>query len=57
MTLYQLTQTATMDFDIRLAETARRVVALVRDVRAARRLERELATLDHREIADLAWRR
>ncbi len=57
MTLHQLTQTATVEFDLRLAETVRRVAAKVQGFMAARRLERELAMLDHREIADLAFRR
>ncbi|EME68240.1 hypothetical protein H261_19419 [Paramagnetospirillum caucaseum] len=57
MTLHQLTQTATFDIDFRLAETARRVVAKVQGILAARRLDRELAMLDHRERADLAFRR
>jgi len=57
MTLHQLTQTATIEFDLRLAETVRRVVAKLQGFVAARRLERELSLLDHREIADLAFRR
>jgi len=57
MTLHQLTQTATVEFDLRLAETVRRVIAMVQGFMAARRLERELAMLDHRELADLAFRR
>ncbi|BAE52588.1 hypothetical protein [Paramagnetospirillum magneticum] len=57
MTLHQLTQTAGFDVDFRLTEAVRRAIALVRDFRAARRLEREMDMLDHREIADLAWRR
>lgn len=57
MTLHQLTQTATVEFDLRLAETVRRVVAKVQGIMAARQLDRELAMLDHREIADLAFRR
>lgn len=57
MTLHQLTQTATIEFDLRLGETIRRVVAKFQDFVAARRLERELSRLDHREITDLAFRR
>lgn len=57
MTLHQLTHSATVEFDFRLGDFARRVVATLRGFAAARRLERELAMLDHREIADLAFRR
>ncbi|WP_168185964.1 hypothetical protein [Magnetospirillum sp. ME-1] len=57
MTLHQLTHSATFEFDFRLGDMVRRVVARLRGFAAARRLERELAMLDHREIADLACRR
>lgn len=57
MTLHQLTHSASVEFDFRLGDIARRVVATLRGFAAARRLERELAMLDHREIADLAYRR
>ncbi|KIL97171.1 hypothetical protein CCC_00232 [Paramagnetospirillum magnetotacticum MS-1] len=57
MTLHQLTHTASLDFGFPFAETLRRAVIRVQDFLAARRLESELARLDHREIADLAWRR
>lgn len=57
MTLHQLTHSAAIEFDFRLGDIARRVVAMLRSIAAARRLDRELAMLDHREIADLAYRR
>lgn len=57
MTLHQLTQTVPFELDFRLTEAVRRAVSLVQDFRAARRLEREMDMLDHREIADLAFRR
>lgn len=57
MTLHQLTHTASFDLDFRPADMVRRMVAGLRAFAAARRLERELAMLDHREIADLAHRR
>jgi hypothetical protein len=57
MTLHQLTQTATIEFDLRLADAVRRVIAKVKSLAVARRLEGELAMLDHREVADLAHRR
>lgn len=61
MTLHQLTHAASFDADFRAAEISRRLIARVAAAvtrwRSARRLERELASLDHRERADLTWRR
>lgn len=57
MTLHQLTQSAGFDFDTGLLAALRRITATVEDWRAQHRLDAELAQLDHREQADLAWRR
>lgn len=57
MTLHQLTQSAGFDFDTGLLAALRRITATVEDWRAQHRLDVELAQLDHREQADLAWRR
>ena len=57
MTLHQLTHAAGIEFEFSPAEIIARLAAKVQDFMAARRLERELAMLDHREIADLAFRR
>ncbi len=57
MTLHHLTHTTIVEFDFHLPEVVRRIAAKVEDFVAARRLERELDQLDHREIADLAFRR
>jgi hypothetical protein len=56
MTLHHLTHTTIVEFDFRLPEAVRRLVALVGEFAAARRLETEMEMLDHREIADLASR-
>ena len=57
MTLHHLTHTTIVEFDFHLPEVIRRMAAKVVEFVAARQLERELDRLDHREIADLAWRR
>ncbi|MBI3443817.1 MAG: hypothetical protein HY055_00225 [Magnetospirillum sp.] len=61
MTLHQLTQAASFELDLGAAEAGRRLIARVASGiagwRAARRAEGELASLDHRERADLASRR
>ena len=61
MTLHQLTHPASFPVDFRVAELSRRLIAgfaaAVTGWRANRRLEREMAGLDHRERADLTWRR
>jgi hypothetical protein len=57
MTLNQLTHSTGIEWDFGLARMLARGIGWVGALRAARRLERELAMLDHRERADLAWRR
>lgn len=57
MTLHQLTHSAGIEVEFGLAGLLARLTALVASWQAARRLEREMALLDHRERADLAWRR
>jgi hypothetical protein len=61
MTLHQLTHTPTFDLEFGFGGTIHRLLAdlgqSVRSWAAARRLESDLAGLDHRERADLACRR
>lgn len=57
MTLHHLTHTTIVEFDFHLPEVVRRIAAKVEEFSAARRLARDLDLLDHREIADLAFRR
>jgi hypothetical protein len=60
MTLHQLTHTVSFDLDFAIGAAARRVLALVIAQPArwaeARRVNRDLALLGHRERADLASR-
>jgi hypothetical protein len=57
MTLHHLTHTTIVEFDFHLPEAVRRLIAKVEEFAAARRVAREMDRLDHREIADLAFRR
>lgn len=57
MTIHQLTHAAGIEFELRPADLVARLGAAFKAFRAARRLEREMEMLDHREIADLAFRR
>ena len=61
MTLHQLTHSVGYEFDLDLGAAPRRAlataVAALRRWLARNRLEREMHSLDHREIADLAFRR
>lgn len=61
MTLHQLTHTATFDLEFGFGGAIHRLLTDlgqgVRSWSAARRLESELACLDHRERADLVCRR
>lgn len=60
MTLHQLTHAATFEIDFGAVTALRRLLAraaaLPREWSAQRRLDQELAKLDHRERADLAFR-
>jgi hypothetical protein len=57
MTFHHLTHTTIVELDFHLPEAVRRIAAKVEEFVAARRLAREMDQLDHREIADLAFRR
>ena len=58
MTLHQLTHAATFEIDLAapLLRLLARLADLPRGWAAQRRLDREMAMLDHRELADLTFR-
>ncbi|MDO8605575.1 MAG: hypothetical protein Q7R40_03475 [Phaeospirillum sp.] len=61
MTLHQLTHSAAFEIDLGVATALRRLLAraarLARSWTAHRRLDHEMARLDHRELSDIGFRK